>query len=304
MPASADDAATATPSTGKVARTNIAGHSPTPIPAPLAILLDDPATSALVVDFDGTIAEIVDDPSLATPLLGAVQALSETANVLGMVAVLSGRPVGFLAERLQPLDKKVRLVGLYGMEHHSPDGPEPHAHAGAGSIGTETARALQEAREAAAAIVAAARQAAPPGIRVEDKGLSVALHWREHPELATWARDFAAVQAHHHRLLVAEAKMAVELLPPNAVGKGGALASLLEQMDPPCRAVCYAGDDVGDLDAFLALDRLAGEGKSVVKVAVASPEAPSALLEAADVVLASPHELVQVLHDLGQAASR
>jgi trehalose 6-phosphate phosphatase len=67
------------------------------------------------------------------------------------------------------------------------------------------------------------------------------------------------------------------------------------------QAVLYAGDDVADLDAFDAVDRLAAKGLATVKVAVRGDETPAGLLDAADVVVEGPAGLVALLRGLGQA---
>jgi trehalose 6-phosphate phosphatase len=84
----------------------------------------------------------------------------------------------------------------------------------------------------------------------------------------------------------------LELRPPLAADKGTAVRFLLEQRG--LQRALYAGDDTTDLDAFRGLDSL----EVGVRVAVASPEGPPALREAADVVVASPAALVELLRTL------
>ena len=64
------------------------------------------------------------------------------------------------------------------------------------------------------------------------------------------------------------------------------------------RAALYAGDDLADLEAFTALDRLAGEGLAALKVAVQGEETPDELLAAADLVTEGPEGLVDLLRQL------
>ena len=80
--------------------------------------------------------------------------------------------------------------------------------------------------------------------------------------------------------------------PPVAADKGTAVRALLEERG--LRRGLYAGDDTTDLDAFRGLDGL----KVSVRVAVASAEGPPELREAADIVLESPAELVELLRGL------
>src|SRR2546430_1833288 len=89
-------------------RSSPSGAGPSP---PLTALLD---RSAFLVDFDGSLAPIVGRADNARPLPGALPVLGRLANRLGRVAIVSGRPVGFLARHLGV--DGLALVGLYGME--------------------------------------------------------------------------------------------------------------------------------------------------------------------------------------------
>jgi len=76
----------------------------------LALLRRDPATAGIFSDFDGTLSPIVADPALAEPLAGVPELLGELARRYQVVAVVSGRPVAFLAARLPA---SILLAGLY-----------------------------------------------------------------------------------------------------------------------------------------------------------------------------------------------
>ena len=73
---------------------------------------------------------------------------------------------------------------------------------------------------------------------------------------------------------------------------------MIEQAAAGLDAVCFFGDDVGDLPAYDALDRLSAAGKTTVKVAVSTVEAPVPLLERADLVVDGPLGALDVLHRL------
>jgi hypothetical protein len=83
---------------------------------PLAALLADPSTTALLTDFDGTLSPIVDDPDEARPLPAAPGILARLSRHFAAVAVVSGRPVAFLATHLAGAGPSVRLYGVYGLE--------------------------------------------------------------------------------------------------------------------------------------------------------------------------------------------
>lgn len=251
----------------------------------LEALRAEPARTCVITDFDGTLAPIVEDYAAAHPLPGATATLLALCGRVGRVAVVSGRPAGFLAERLElqpPLPDSLRLTGLYGLESLDASG---------------AVLVLPAAEEWRAPVETAARRAeasAPRGVRVERKGLSVTLHWRGHPEAERWARGFASAAADGLRLAVHGARRSIELRPPLAVDKGTVVAELAAGYG----AVCYLGDDVGDLPAFAALDALRDAGSRTVKVVAASDEAPAELVAAADVTVDGPEAALAFLTDL------
>jgi trehalose 6-phosphate phosphatase len=89
--------------------------------------------------------------------------------------------------------------------------------------------------------------------------------------------------------------MSVELHPPLHVDKGTVVVDLARVGGGP---VCFVGDDVGDLTAFDALDRLASTGRPTLRVAVAGPETPDELLGRADVVVDGPVGAARLLAGL------
>ena len=90
--------------------------------------------------------------------------------------------------------------------------------------------------------------------------------------------------------------MVVELVPAGRPLKEGAVERIVA--DEHLDAVLYAGDDVADIGAFEALDRLAEKGVRTVKVAVHGRETPVALSDAADVVVDGPAGLVTLLRGI------
>ena len=136
-------------------------------------------------------------------------------------------------------------------------------------------------------------------IWVEDKTASLAVHYRaadDGDSAAQVLSDALRRVADRHGLDVLAAKMALELIPPGARGKGSVIVS--EQRRRDLRACLYAGDDVADLSAFAALDELAGKGTLTVKVAVRSAETPDALMSRADIVVERRAGLVELLSGL------
>ena len=245
--------------------------------------MQDPGRTAVLTDFDGTLAPIVDDPATSRPLPEVVDALHELAGLYRRVAVISGRPVSFLAAHLDLAGRSSGLVavGLYGLERADGDQVVTHP-AGA------------DWRAVIAEVADLGDEAAPPGVHVERKGLSLTVHYRTAAASGGWARAWVAEQALRTGLVHHPARMSEELRPPVSVDKGTAVAELAEGLG----AVCFLGDDVGDLPAFAVLDRLAAEGVATLKVGVRSDEAPPELLGTADLVVDGPPGAAAVLSRL------
>lgn len=227
----------------------------------------DPADAALVLDFDGTLAPIVDDPETSAMPDGTRAALTPLVGLLGAVAVISGRPASFLQERVAL--EGVRLLGLYGLEEATEEGIE---------IRDDVAGwqpAVVRARGALKALAAAVH-----GVRVEDKGHAVAVHWRnaDDREAAQRAvRDAVTAVAADTGLAPVPGKMVLELRPPVAADKGTAVARIADAFTD----VAYAGDDLGDLPAFAEVHRRDGLAIAVDH----GTETPQEVRDAADLVV-------------------
>ena len=206
---------------------------------------------------------------------GAEEVLPELASRAGLFAVVSGRPVSYLERRLP--DGPV-LSGLYGLEQVRNGERLDHPQAGAW-------------REVVADVQSSSEAIGPEGMIVESKGLSLTLHYRAEPGLAMAVQDWAQRQADRSGLVIRPAKMSVELHPPLAVDKGTVLLDMVGAFDP----VVFIGDDRGDLPAFEALTQLATRGRTVLRVAVASAEAPREIVEQADLVVDDPAGALDVL---------
>ena len=241
-----------------------------------------PEKAALVIDYDGTLSPIVEDPAEAMPLPGVAELLAVLADRYERVAVVSGRPVQFL---LDVLPESLILAGLYGLEATSGGQRFDHPQGGSWREVIDDVASLAEAR-------------GPEGLRVERKGLSLTLHYRAHPELEEQVRALAETQAARSGLVCRPARMSYELHPPIDVDKGPAVRNLARGID----ALCYIGDDVGDLSAFDALDDLSADGLAVLRVAVRSDESNTELLDRADVVVDGPEGVRDLLERLSTAA--
>ena len=226
------------------------------------------AEAAILLDFDGTLAPIVDDPATARPLPDAAEVLTDLCQRAGAVAVISGRPEAFIREVLDV--PQLEVVGLYGLSARPPLGDDVRA-ALQGIVDTE------------------------PGAELEDKGVSIAVHTRRTPDPdAALARIRGPVRAlaSAHGLTAFEGKLVIEVSHLGA-RKGGAVQQLLDRLHP--RVALYAGDDLQDLEAFDALET---SGVDACRVAVVGSGTPDRLIEVADVEVDGPLGLLQLLRTM------
>ena len=252
----------------------------------LSPLLADPRRALIACDYDGTLAPIVADPATARPAEGAIEALATLSGLVGRVAVVTGR--GALdVVRLGGLDR-VPVQPVHGE-------PGDQRWSGGALEEVDPDPGVDAARREVAALVAAA----PHGVRLEDKGRSVAVHTRQAAEpaaeLERWRAPLAAVAARHGLRL--EAGRFVLELRPSGSDKGAAVSRLARELG--ATSVLFAGDDIGDLAAFKALDTLRSEGASTWAVAARSAEVPE-VAAAADLVVEGPAGVVRLLQELAQ----
>jgi trehalose 6-phosphate phosphatase len=251
---------------------------------PLETIRRSPATTGLFLDFDGSLSEIVARPELAAAVPGVPDVLAALARTYAIVAVVTGRPSAEIRARLDV--PGVEVFGLYGLEDD--DAPAELAAAEGDALLADVTRCVD----------------AVPGARLEDKGASLAVHFRgvDDPDDAERRLLRGLRSAASRRgMVVLAGKMVLEVAPATTPGKGAVVKR--EARARNLTAILYAGDDLADLDAFAAVDLLWGEGGEGVKVAVGGPESPAALLAAADVVVDGPAGLVELLRGLVPDAS-
>lgn len=248
----------------------------------LAAARPAPERAGVFVDFDGTLAPIVDDPAAARPHDDAVRVLGRLSHRWGVVAVVSGRPAGFLAEHLAGAGG-TRFLGLYGLERASGDSPSVATHPDAAGW-----------RDVVEAAAGEAEASALRGVAIERKGLTVTLHYRAAPEMAPAVDHLAESLAGRHGLHAHAGKMSVELRPPVEVDKG----TVLSELSSGLSAVAFAGDDIGDLPAFASLAGMRSAGVATLSVASGGPETPPEVVAAADLTVDGPDGILEVLSRL------
>lgn len=232
---------------------------------------------ALCLDFDGTLAPVVENPDHARPLPGMLDVLASLAARFAAVALISGRPAAYLAEHA--LANGVRYLGLYGLQEIRD-----------GTIWVDAR--LQAARPAVVAATDDLRAAAAiveSGAFLEDKEYAVAVHTRRIEDPQRWAepidrtvRAIAAVQG----LEVIPGRLVWELRPAVKGDKGDAVRRVIA--DSGARSVVVIGDDLGDLPAFAAARSSTAAGGAALLLAVRSIEAPPQLLAEADAIVDGP----------------
>ena len=255
-------------------------------PAPFEALSAAPATSGLVLDFDGVLAPIVDDPGASELPNRVAWSLARLGPTMGLLAVISGRPAEFLKERIAI--PEIRLLGTYGIEQ---------VHDGIRRVDPGAKKWLSNVSEATSAL--RNLLGAAEGIRVEEKSVSVAVHWRQAPDHRAAADQVHRVTARiaaETGLRLEAGKLTEELLPPIDMDKGTALVRLLAAEN--LTTVAYAGDDVGDIPALRAV-REAGGYALVVDH---GQETDPLLLELADQIFAGTDGFAAWLAELARAA--
>lgn len=243
-----------------------------------AAVVADPGGTLLALDFDGTLSHIVDDPARAFAHPVSVEALSRLGGVLGRVAIITGRPVrqalelgGF--EGLPGLDGMV-IYGQYGAERWD----------AADGATSEPPRPPAVARLAEVLPSWLAERGAG-AVRLEDKGLAIALHTRGvDPGVLDALRAPVDELAADLGLAVEPGRQVIELRGPGH-DKGDALLALATATG--ARQVVFGGDDLGDLPAFAAVEHLRTQGVGGLLLCSASTE-QDALVARADVVLDGP----------------
>ena len=140
------------------------------------------------------------------------------------------------------------------------------------------------------------------GIRVEDKGAIVALHWRgseNEGEAESLAREIEA-GADWKGLVAHRGRKVLEIRPDVPINKGIAVAALVPAR--PVRAALYAGDDRTDVDGFAALRALREDGvlEHVACIAVGSDESPPEVSASADLTVDGTEGFLRVLRALAE----
>jgi trehalose 6-phosphate phosphatase len=199
---------------------------------------------ALFLDFDGTLVEIASAPHLVQVPAELPQLLARLTDRLGgAVGVVSGRPLNELARMLAPFSGPI--AGGHGLERRGTDG---------NAAGCLAVPELERFRSLIAAF--AERH---DGVVFEDKGCTLALHYRQAPSVGALCEALVrqAAEASNGALVAVPGKMVIEIMPRSA-GKGRAIADFLAGPPFHGRVPVFIGDDTTDEDGFTVVNRLGG----------------------------------------------
>jgi trehalose 6-phosphate phosphatase len=237
------------------------------LPPLLAELAREPDRAGILLDVDGVLAPIVADPAESRV---PDETRAELRRILGkyaLVGVLTGRT----AEQARA------IVGVDGIDV-------------IGEHGLDLAPAAEDWVGVLDRFSDREERVWP----VERKRFTRSFHFRtaDDPVVARAFLEDVAERARADGLVARWGRMVLEVRPPIDANKGTALAHLLERKG--IRRAMFAGDDDTDLDGFGAMAQL----ELGVRIAVASPEGPRALVEAADLVVDGPDEFLALLREL------
>lgn len=238
----------------------------------------------LLFDFDGTLVPFKADPDavyLSSDVSDRLCRLAKRPDAT--VGIISGRRLADLQERLK-VEGDIYLAGFHGLEIQEPGG-ESFVHPGAAAAVPTMQKIAETIRPQLGEL---------PGVFIEDKYFSIALHYREaQPAVRVVAlsrfMDAARADVDSGKLRLLPGACVVELLPGAAWHKGSALQWIrerIERIHGPTFTV-YVGDDVTDEDAFrvvgpdgMALS--ASERASGAHFNVSGPEGVKRLLDSLD----------------------
>ncbi|MFC7625266.1 trehalose-phosphatase [Microlunatus sp. GCM10028923] len=270
-----------------------AGAVPDPGIDAMRAIMQWPDKTMIAVDFDGTLAPIVDDPDRAFGNPRAIAALGRLGGLGLTIAVITGRPARTVVRLGRftsvPGLRNMIVLGQYGVERWDAATGEfsiPPEPDGIAALTDEVDQLLASLDLSEA--------------RLEHKGRAIGVHTRELPDpraafetLLPRLNDLAE----RHRWAIEPGKNVIEIRAPG-MDKGVALRSLIEETG--VRQVIFAGDDLGDLPAFRMVEHLRAEGFPGLLVCSASHE-EDALTEISDLIVSGPDGVAEWLGRLADS---
>ncbi len=223
----------------------------------------------IVSDLDGTLSPVVDVPDEARMSERNERLLEELSDFVDVIAIFSGRGVGDLAKRVDLAG--AILIGNHGMESWV-DGK---------ALVVAEAVAFRPKLEE---ILTEVRKMGEAGIRLEDKQVSIALHYRQVGDTESFRDenlDAMKKLAEKYEVAFSEGRMIFEFKAPVMIDKGSALSKLIEENT--LGAAFYLGDDTTDISALKMIQKMRSEGEiQGYGIGVKSDEGDAAVIDAAD----------------------
>jgi len=212
------------------------------------------SSCAYFLDADGTLLDIMPRPEDVVADDGLRELLAELAFVArGALALVSGRAIKDIDRIFAPL--VFPAAGLHGAEIRFPDRSRS---------GSPNDSAMDGVRPPLADFMTA-----HPGLRLEDKGAALAIHFRQTPELGDEVLEFLGALAQQSGLAVQEGKMVAELKQAHH-DKGNGIAALLARPPFSGRKPVFIGDDLTDESGFLFVNAQGGVSVRVGPAGIAS----------------------------------
>lgn len=225
----------------------------------------------IITDVDGTISPIAPTPEAAQVTPNARKLLTDLVGIIPLVGVISGRGAADVQARVGV--PGMVYIGNHGLERWLNDAVDVPPHV------AEFIPAMQAARDAINAKISAVE-----GMRVEDKGATLSVHYRlvdDHEAVKAQYDPVVREIAEQHGLRVFAGRMIFEVRPPIDMNKGSAFDAVVREFK--LDAAVYLGDDTTDIDAIKAAQALRQSGDCLAYgLGVASDETPQAVIDAAD----------------------
>lgn len=251
------------------------------------------------LDFDGTLSPIVEDPERAVIHPDGPTTLGDLAAQVRAVAIITGRPARQVVDLggldavadVLPDEARLLVMGQYGNERWDSRTRE--------FVSPEPPPGLTAFRDELTALL---KQHDAADAYVEEKGLAVAVHTRRLPDAQAAVHRLEQAlggAAEKHGLALEPGRMVLEVRAPG-MHKGKAVRTAVEENQGG--GVLFAGDDLGDLEAFRAVRDLAEEGLPTLLVCSASEE-QEALTELSDVVVDGPAGVLGLLAEFAADAA-
>ncbi len=242
----------------------------------------EPRRSGIFLDFDGTLSVPAADGAGVGLHPSAAEILPGLARRYPM-CVMSGMRAADLESQVGLAH--VHYVGVHGMEWME---DEPR-------IDPEVLPFLPALDRAREELLSSLSEL--PGVSIEDKLISISLHFREVPGEGDRAVQLVGGLADKLGLKTKRGGKTLELRPPVDIDKGTVLIRLAAGWK--LKRALYAGDDLTDVDAFRGLRYLMKEGGfEGVAIAVLTPETPIELEAVADLTVEGPGGLLDLLSQL------